>query len=60
VKAYETARALFSNMKEKEYHVQEKVYALDRGVLYEANVLKCKEANDENEALGKMYFVHYL
>ena len=33
VKAYESARALFLSMKEKEYHVQEKVYACDQGCL---------------------------
>ena len=63
VKAYETARALYlshsrlssRNMKAEEYHVQEKVYAWDRGALYEAKVLKCKETDD-----GLQYFIHYL
>jgi len=63
VKAYESARALYlshsrfssRNMKEEEYHIQEKVYAWDRGALYEAKVLKCKETDD-----GLQYFIHYL
>ena len=66
VKAYETARTLYlshcrfrsRDMKEEEYHVQEKVYAWDRGALYEAKVLKCKEADDDND--GLQYFIHYL
>jgi len=45
-------------MKEDEYHVQEKVYAWDRGVLYEAKVLKCKETDDGMPDL--QYFIHYL
>ena len=45
-------------MKEEEYHVQERVYAWDRGALYEAKVLKCKEADDDNEDC--QYFIHYL
>jgi len=43
-------------MKAEEYHVQEKVYAWDRGALYEAKVLKCKDDDDE----GRQYFIHYL
>ena len=66
VKAYESARALYlshsrfsrRNMKGEEYHIQEKVYAWDRGALYEAKVLKCKEADDGMP--GLQYFIHYL
>ena len=60
VQAYESARALYLSMKEKEYHIQEKVYAWDRGALYEAKVLKCKDKDDNDKSLGKMYFIHYL
>ena len=60
VKAYQSARALYLSVKEKEYHIQEKIYAWDRGALYEAKVLKSKDKDDNDKSLGKMYFIHYL
>lgn len=45
------------NGEEEEYGVQEKVFAWDQGVLYEAKVLRCK---DDSKAQRRMYLIHYL
>ena len=42
---------------EETYQVNEKILAWDRGNIYEAKVLKCKEDNETGG--GRKYLVHY-
>ena len=43
----------------EKYDVNEEVFAWDRGVLYEAKILKCKE-DTSGDSGAKEYLVHYL